>query len=93
MAKIVSMVVKIHGRVQGVYFRTFVKEQAERLGIVGYAKNIDRGKMVEVKAEATMERLEALIEHLRAGPPTARVEKMEVEWGEFSGNYSSFDIM
>jgi len=91
MAELASLRVNVHGEVQGVFFRAFAREHAQRLGLTGYAKNLPAGA-VEVRAEGERERLEALLEHLRRGPPFSRVEKVEVEWGEWTGAFEQFRI-
>ena len=40
----------VHGEVQGVFFRQFVKEKADQLGVFGYAKNLPDGT-VEIVAQ------------------------------------------
>lgn len=66
----------IHGRVQGVGFRWFVKHQADRLGLRGSVTNLRDGS-VEVVAEGAEASLQALLEALRRGPAGARVERVE----------------
>ena len=85
------MRVIVHGRVQGVFFRSFVAEVATKLGLFGYVRNLRDGT-VEVYAEGEKEQLEELIEHLKVGPPAARVAKVATNWSEYTGNYSSFKI-
>ena len=62
----------VAGRVQGVYFRASTREQALRLGLVGYARNLADGR-VEVLAKGDDEQLTALEQWLWQGPPTAQV--------------------
>jgi acylphosphatase len=47
---------------------------------------------VEVQAEGEKAKLERLIEHLKMGPPGARVERVETNWSEHSGAYADFTI-
>ncbi|MER3546593.1 MAG: acylphosphatase [Rhodanobacteraceae bacterium] len=63
----------VRGRVQGVFFRASTREQALRLGLTGYAKNLANGD-VEVLACGSSEALEELQRWLHRGPPSARVE-------------------
>ncbi|RLC93818.1 MAG: acylphosphatase, partial [Chloroflexi bacterium] len=37
-------------------------------------------------------KLEELIRQLHRGPPAARVEAVDVEWGEYSGRHSDFSV-
>lgn len=68
----------VSGRVQGVSFRAATREQAERLGLRGHARNLADGR-VEVLAIGSDEALERLAQWLRHGPPLARVERVERE--------------
>lgn len=69
----------VKGRVQGVAFRAYTQEHANRLGLGGWVRNRPDGT-VEVEAEGDEERLRALIEWLWKGPPAARVDGVQVEW-------------
>ena len=68
----------VAGRVQGVFFRASTREQALRLGLCGYAKNLVDGR-VEVVASGSDAALGELADWLHAGPPAARVESVEHE--------------
>jgi len=63
---------RVEGRVQGVWFRESTRQQADRLGIRGYAINCPDGS-VEVLACGQPAALDKLAEWLRQGPPMARV--------------------
>ena len=60
------------GYVQGVGFRYFVVEKAQRLGLHGYVRNQTNGD-VEVVAQGTRPALEHLLVLLRQGPTAAQV--------------------
>ena len=91
MTDLASIQVKVYGHVQGVFFRDFVSKRAEKLGLTGYVHNLP-GETVEVRAEGGRKRLAELIGYLKAGPPSARVEKVVVDWLEYTGSYSRFII-
>lgn len=55
-------------------------------------RNLDDGS-VEVVAEGNKEELAQLIAKLRVGLRAARIERVEVKWGEYSGKYRGFDVM
>ena len=65
----------VSGRVQGVFFRASVREQALSLGLTGHAKNLDDGR-VEVLASGAGERLDVLEKWLWQGPPPAKVDQV-----------------
>jgi acylphosphatase len=82
----------ISGRVQGVFYRAYTHEEARRLGILGWVKNLPDGR-VEVLAEGDPERLKALEAWCWEGPPYARVSNVEVcEEPVKVGEFTSFDI-
>ena len=74
----VSVNVKITGRVQGVFFRVSTQRQAQQLGIVGYARNCEDGS-VEVVATGTESSVQQLLSWLAHGPELAQVEQLQ--WG------------
>ncbi len=80
----------VRGRVQGVGYRYFALEVAERLGITGYARNLSTGE-VEIHAEADEVALERFKQELQRGPRMARVTGID-ESDIPAGSYSSFLI-
>jgi len=58
MSELVSVQVKVHGFVQGVFFRDFTSRQAKGLGVTGYVRNLPGGRIVEVQAEGERKKLE-----------------------------------
>jgi len=89
---VVSMHAVVKGHVQGVYFRDFVYGRALSLGLTGYVRNLPDMRSLEVVAEGQRERLELLVEHLNKGPRGARVDAVELQWGEASGQYAEFRV-
>lgn len=69
---------RVTGRVQGVFFRATTREQARRLGLTGYARNLPDGS-VEVLACGEGPALQALQDWLRQGPPLAEVRQLRCE--------------
>jgi acylphosphatase len=82
----------VRGRVQGVYFRYFVRSTARKLGLTGYVHNLASGDAVGVEAEGPRRQLDELLESLKIGPPGARVMEVEITWSDCSGGYTGFDI-
>jgi acylphosphatase len=81
----------IRGRVQGVGYRYFALEAAERHGVRGYARNLSGGD-VEVHAEAEQEALALFKRELEQGPRMSRVTEIVEGDRPVSGSYSSFVI-
>jgi len=86
-----SLQATVYGRVQGVFFRDFVKRRARELGLAGYVRNLP-DSVVEVQAEGEKRQLEKLTGYLKEGPPAARVDEVVTKWSEYTGNYSGFSI-
>jgi len=66
----------VSGRVQGVFFRASARDQAVRLGLDGYARNLADGS-VEVLACGREAAIAELERWLHQGPPLARVTSVE----------------
>ncbi len=81
----------ITGKVQGVFFRASAADQAKRLGISGFARNLRDGS-VELVGEGSRTALESFLEWARRGPPHARVAHVNMEWVEFIGEFRDFQI-
>ena len=77
------------GRVQGVSFRYFVTEEAQRLALKGWVRNRYNGD-VEVTAEGTRYDLEQLLQLLHEGPSMAYVTEVQAEWLPATGEFTSF---
>lgn len=67
----------VSGRVQGVFFRAGARDEATRLGIVGWARNEPDGTVL-IEAEGTRQAVDRFIEWCGAGPPEARVDHVDV---------------
>jgi acylphosphatase len=68
----------ISGRVQGVGFRYFTEATAQREGVAGWVRNLP-DRSVEVVAEGDADAMQRFDRALRAGPPGARVERVQVD--------------
>jgi acylphosphatase len=78
------------GRVQGVGYRAFCADEAVRLNIEGYARNLPDGR-VEIVAEGDEGSLRQFVERLREGPIMARVDEVGFRWEEPSGEFRGFE--
>jgi len=79
----------IKGRVQGVFFRTFVKNLAESIGATGWIKNNPDGT-VELVAEGEKTALQELLNKCKQGPALARVDVIESKWKKPTGEFKKF---
>lgn len=76
--------VVVTGHVQGVFFRASMREQAERLGVTGWARNEPDGS-VTAHLEGPADAVEELVAWCADGPPRARVEDVRRTDGEVTG--------
>jgi acylphosphatase len=81
----------ICGRVQGVFFRASIIEQARSLGLQGWVRNRLDGS-VEVVAEGDAAAIDALRSYCKKGPPGAIVRDFEVIDEPETGEFESFDV-
>jgi acylphosphatase len=72
----------VEGTVQGVFFRQFIKENAERENVKGFVRNLEDGR-VEVFAEGDQENVERLIELCKKGPKHSQIRNVEVKEEKF----------
>ncbi|MDQ7913209.1 acylphosphatase [Pseudomonas sp. 102515] len=68
----------ISGRVQGVYYRESTRQEAQRLGVTGWVRNLADGR-VECHLEGSVEALARLEAWLWQGPTAAQVTRVELE--------------
>jgi acylphosphatase len=68
----------VGGRVQGVFYRKSTQQQAQQLGVTGYANNLPDGR-VEVLAVGEPEAVNALVKWLWQGSPASHVTRVDVE--------------
>lgn len=74
----IALKVQVYGRVQGVFYRSWTREQAAALGVSGWVRNCADGS-VEAHVEGEEAAVAEMIARMRAGPGAARVERVEVE--------------
>ena len=81
----------ISGRVQGVFFRMETKRAADGFGVFGWVKN-RRDGTVEALFEGDQDRVDALLEWCKEGPAHAQVSNVSIDWEDFAGEFSGFNI-
>ncbi|MBL1434109.1 acylphosphatase [Candidatus Wolfebacteria bacterium] len=83
----------VSGRVQLVMYRDFARRKAQKLGIVGWVKNL-KDNTVEVVAEGRKERLLEYIELLKEGPFLSEVKGVDIKWWDgVTGEFKVFEII
>ncbi|MEK7880807.1 MAG: acylphosphatase [Deltaproteobacteria bacterium] len=84
--------VVIQGLVQGVFFRANAHEVASSNGISGWVRNNPDGA-VEAIFEGEEDAVKRTIDWCRKGPNGARVERVDVVWDEFMGEFDGFNVI
>ena len=82
----------VHGKVHGVFYRSFTKEIAQSLGLTGFVHNLP-GDAVEVVAEGEEARLSEFLQKLKTSYPYARVDRVDEIWSHAAGGYDNFRIL
>jgi acylphosphatase len=83
--------VLISGRVQNVNFRAHTRDQAKRVSVDGWVKNLEDGR-VEAVFEGTRAGVQRLVSWCYSGPPAAEIEHVEVEWEPATNLEGPFSI-
>ncbi|MCX2819868.1 MAG: acylphosphatase [Methanobacteriota archaeon] len=83
--------VHVSGKVQGVYYRATTRDEARERGVTGWVKNLDDGR-VEAVFEGDEEAVQEMVEWCHGGSSAARVDDVEVERGEATGEFDGFEI-
>jgi acylphosphatase len=84
------MTVWVRGRVQGVGFRWWTRARALELGLRGYARNLNDGR-VEVVAEGPRYGCAQLLDLLRSGRTPGSVDAVVERWSGAKGNLAGFE--
>jgi acylphosphatase len=82
---------RISGRVQGVCFRAYTQRKAQSLGLSGYVRNLADGN-VEAVFEGARDRVRSAVSWCYRGPDAARVDSVDVEWMDATGEDSGFRV-
>ena len=84
---------RIHGLVQGVSFRACARDEALRLKIFGWIRNLDNGE-VEALAEGAPDDVDQFVRWCNDGPPQAEVESVTLQDDEnATGEFISFEVV
>lgn len=84
--------VRIHGRVQGVFFRAFTRDCALEAGISGTVRNLPDGS-VEAILEGAPGDVARVVDRIRRGPPASRVTEVDVQDEIPNGRFTNFVIL
>jgi acylphosphatase len=81
----------ISGYVQGVWFRASTRDEATRIGVAGWVRNLPDGG-VEALFEGEKKKVEEIIGWCHKGPSGAQVSNVEISWERYKGEFQNFSI-
>jgi acylphosphatase len=84
--------VLVSGKVQGVFFRQNTRLNAISLGVKGWIRNLDDGR-VEAVFEGEEFAVKEIVEYCRIGPKYSQVEKVEVDYDDNRNEFDDFKIL
>ena len=82
----------IQGTVQGGFFRQFVKENADKLKLSGFIRNLTSGD-VEIIVEGEGEDIERFGRFIQKGPEHSQIRNIQMEERKWAGNFDGFKIL
>jgi acylphosphatase len=83
--------VTVSGRVQGVFFRSRTKREADSLDVKGWVRNRGDGG-VEAVFEGEEATVKAMVKFCKRGPSGAKVTSVDVVWKDYAGEFREFEI-
>ena len=81
----------IKGSVQGIFFRQFIKENADKQGIKGHVRNLEDGR-VEVFIEGDQDKVDSMISLCKQGPQHSQIRGVEEKEERFQ-DFKDFRII
>lgn len=81
----------ITGTVQGVFFRAFVKENAEKLNVKGFTRNLEDGR-IEIFLEGNVVEVNKMIELCKKGPRHSQIRNVELKPEKFQ-DFKNFKVL
>ncbi|MBS3085149.1 acylphosphatase [Candidatus Pacearchaeota archaeon] len=81
----------ITGTIQGVFFRAFIKENAEKYNVKGFVRNLEDGR-IEVFLEGDADNVNKMIELCKKGPKHSKIEKVEEKEERFQ-DFKTFKVL
>jgi len=82
----------VSGKVQGVSFRSKVKNMADELNIYGYVKNVDDDK-IEAIFEGDQNAIKNMLDFCKDGPEDAEVSAIVIDEENYNGEFNKFSII
>lgn len=81
----------INGSVQGVFFRDFIKQNAEKQDVKGFVRNLEDGR-IEVFLEGDPDKVNSMIELCKKGPKHSQIKNVEIKTEKFQ-DFRNFKVL
>ena len=81
----------ISGLIQGIFFRSFIKTNAEKYNVKGFVRNLEDGR-VEVFLEGNVDEVNKMVELCKQGPKHSQVKKVEEKPEKYQG-FNNFKVL
>lgn len=81
----------ITGTVQGVFFRQFIKDHADKNNVKGFIRNLEDGR-VEIFIEGDQEKVDNMAQICKRGPKHATIRNVEEKKESFQ-DFKEFNIL
>lgn len=82
----------IHGNVQGIGYRYWMRSQARKLGLTGWVRNLSDGR-VEAMVDGSKDKVEEIIIKCKQGPMLAGIKHLDIIWEKTKGEFEDFTIV
>ena len=82
----------VKGTVQGIFFRQFIKEHADKLKLTGFCRNLENGD-VEIIVEGEADPIARMAGFAKKGPQHAQIRSADVENKKWSGEFKDFKVL
>ena len=86
-----SVRIYIKGVVQGIFFRSFIKENAERYNVKGFIRNLEDGR-IEIFLEGNSDDVNKMMELSKKGPKHSQIKSVAIKPERFQ-DFKSFKIL
>jgi len=81
----------IEGRLQGMQFRLQTQKQAQRLGLVGFVRNLSDGR-IEIEVQGSQDNIEQLLQWCQQEPHSSQIRSILYRFDELIKHYTDFSV-
>ncbi len=86
-----SLRLYIQGTVQEIFFKSFIKENAERYNVKGFTRNLEDGR-IEVFLEGNTDEVNTMVEVCKKGPKHSQIKNVEIHQEKFQ-DFKTFKVL